>query len=164
MQGKGGMIQDGNLLLIILTYALALFGTLLTRSGILSSVHSFAMGATGPLFVALILIVLMGSLQLLGSRRDLLRSQHELDSLVSREATFLGNNLVLVGAAFAIFWGTMFPLLSEAVPGVKVGGGPPFYEQITAPIFLALIILMGGCPPIGWGGGASANLATTPTR
>src|SRR3990172_4937096 len=158
VQQRRGMLKVWNLLLIILTYALALFGTLLTRSGILSSVHSFAMGATGPLFVALILIVLMGSLQLLWSRRDLLRSQHELDSLVSREATFLGNNLVLVGAAFAIFWGTVFPLLSEAVRGVKVGVGPPFYEQITAPIFLALIILMGVCPLIGWRKASTENL------
>jgi len=158
VQERRGMLKVWNLLLIILTYALALFGTLLTRSGILSSVHSFAMGATGPLFVALILIVLMGSLQLLWSRRDLLRSQHELDSLVSREATFLGNNLVLVGAAFAIFWGTVFPLLSEAVRGVKVGVGPPFYEQITAPIFLALIILMGVCPLIGWRKASTENL------
>ncbi len=158
VQQRRGMLKVWNLLLIILTYSLALFGTLLTRSGILSSVHSFAMGATGPLFVALILIVLMGSLQLLWSRRHLLRSQHELDSLVSREATFLGNNLVLIGAAFAIFWGTVFPLLSEAVRGVKIGVGPPFYEQITAPIFLALIILMGVCPLIGWRKASTENL------
>ncbi len=158
VQQRRGMLKVWNLLLIILTYSLALFGTLLTRSGILSSVHSFAMGATGPLFVALILIVLMGSLQLLWSRRRLLRSQHELDSLVSREATFLGNNLILIGAAFAIFWGTVFPLLSEAVRGVKVGVGPPFYEQITAPIFLALIILMGVCPLIGWRKASTENL------
>ncbi len=158
VQQRRGMLKVWNLLLIILTYSLALFGTLLTRSGILSSVHSFAMGATGPLFVAMILIVLMGSLQLLWSRRHLLRSQHELDSLVSREATFLTNNLVLLGATFAIFWGTVFPLLSEAVRGVKVGVGPPFYEQITAPIFLALIILMGVCPLIGWRKASTENL------
>src|SRR3970282_997688 len=158
VQERRGMLKVWHFSLIILTYALALFGTLLTRSGMLSSVHSFAMGATGPLFVALILIVLMGSLQLLWRRRDLLRSQHELDSLASREATFLGNNLVLVGAAFAIFWGTVFPLLSEAVRGVTVGVGPPFYEQITSPIFLALIILMGVCSLMGWREAGNADL------
>ncbi len=158
IQQRRGMLKVWNMVLIIITYALSLFGTLLTRSGILSSVHSFAMGATGPLFLALIVLVLVGSLWLLWRRLPGLRGEHELDSMVSREATFLANNLLLVGVAFAVFWGTIFPLLSEAVRGVKVGVGAPFYNQITAPLFLALIVVMGICPLIGWRKASSENL------
>ena len=150
IQQRRGMLKVWNMVLIIITFSLSLFGTLVVRSGILSSVHSFAAGASGPLFLVLIFIVLVGSLWLLWARLPHLRSEHALDSMVSREATFLGNNLLLVGAAFAIFWGTIFPIVSEAVRGVKVGVGTPFYQQITAPIFLGLIFLMGVCSLIGW--------------
>ncbi|HLE79697.1 MAG TPA: heme lyase CcmF/NrfE family subunit [Dehalococcoidia bacterium] len=158
IQQRRGMLKVWNMILIIVTFALSLFGTLLTRSGILSSVHSFAMGAVGPLFLVLIVIALGGSLLLLWARLPHLRGEHQLDSLVSREATFMANNLVLVGIAFAVFWGTIFPLLSEAVRDVKVGVGPPFYQQITAPLFLALIVLMGICPLIGWRKASTENL------
>ncbi|MBI2914265.1 MAG: cytochrome c biogenesis protein CcsA, partial [Chloroflexi bacterium] len=158
IQQRRGMLKVWNMVLIIITYCLSLFGTLLTRSGILSSVHSFAMGAVGPLFLAFIFIILVGSLTLLWTRLRHLRGDHQLDSMVSREATFMGNNLLLLGAAFAVFWGTIFPLLSEAVRGVKVGVGPPFYNQITAPIFLGLILLMGICPLIGWRKASPENL------
>ena len=158
IQQRRGMLKVWNMVLIIITFSLSLFGTLVVRSGILSSVHSFAAGASGPLFLVLIFIVLVGSLWLLWARLPRLRSEHALDSMVSREATFLGNNLLLVGAAFAIFWGTIFPIVSEAVRGVKVGVGTPFYQQITAPIFLGLIVLMGVCALIGWRKASVDNL------
>ncbi|OFW63218.1 MAG: hypothetical protein A2Y74_00500, partial [Actinobacteria bacterium RBG_13_63_9] len=158
IQQRRGMLKVWNMVLIIVTFSLCLFGTLVTRSGILSSVHSFAAGASGPLFLALIALVLMGSLSLVWTRLPGLRSEHELDSMVSREATFLGNNLLLVGAAFAVFWGTIFPLVSEAVRGVKVGVGPSFYNQVTGPIFLALIVLIGVCSLIGWRKASMENL------
>ncbi len=158
IQQRRGMLKVWNMALIIITFSLCLFGTLLTRSGMLSSVHSFAGGPTGPLFLALLFVVLGGSIALLWKRLPQLRSEHTLDSMVSREATFLGNNLLLLGAAFAIFWGTIFPLISEAVRGVRVGVGPPFFSQITAPIFLGLIFLMGICPLIGWRKASPENL------
>ena len=159
IQERRGMLKLWNMVLVIITYTLCLFGTLLTRSGMLSSVHAFAMGAVGPLLLALTGLVLVGSLVLLWMRLPRLRSEHQLDSLVSREASFLVNNLVLLGAAFAVFWGTVFPILSDAVRGVKVGVGPPFYEQTMAPMFLALIVLMGICPLIGWRKASPENLA-----
>ncbi len=158
IQQRRGMLKVWNMVLIIITFALSLFGTLVVRSGILSSVHSFAMGASGPLFLVLIVLVLGGSLWLLLTRLPGLRSEHELDSMISREASFLANNLLLVGVAFAIFWGTIFPILSEAVRGVKVGVGPSFYNQVTAPIFLALIVLIGVCSLIGWRKASVENL------
>jgi cytochrome c-type biogenesis protein CcmF len=158
IQQRRGMLKVWNMVLVIITFSLCLFGTLVTRSGILSSVHSFSAGASGPLFLALIVIVLGGSLWLLWTRLPGLRSEHSLDSMVSREASFLANNLLLVGIAFAVFWGTIFPIISEAVRGVKVGVGPSFYEQVTAPMFLALIVLVGVCSLIGWRKASTENL------
>ena len=150
IQQRRGMLKVWNMILIIATFALCLFGTLVARSGILSSVHSFAAGPIGPLLLALLIVVLVGSLWLLWVRLPALRSDHELDSIVSREASFLLNNLLLVGAGFAIFWGTVFPLVSEAVTGTKTTVGPAFFDQVVGPIFLALIVLMGICPLIAW--------------
>ncbi len=158
IQQRRGMLKVWNMILIIVTFSLCLFGTMVTRSGILSSVHSFAMGAVGPLLLVLLAAVLVGSLWLLWTRLPSLRSEHQLDSMVSREASFLANNLLLVGAAFAVFWGTIFPLVSEAVRGVKVAVGPPFFQQVTGPIFLALIVLMGICTLIGWRKASAENL------
>jgi cytochrome c-type biogenesis protein CcmF len=158
IQQRRGMLKVWNMALIIITFSLCLFGTLVTRSGILSSVHSFATGAVGPLLLVLLAGVLVGSLGLLWIRLPSLRSEHQLDSMVSREASFLANNLLLVAAAFAVFWGTIFPLVSEAVRGVKVAVGPPFYQQVAGPIFLALIVLIGVCSLIGWRKASTENL------
>ncbi len=158
IQQRRGMLKVWNMALIIITFSLCLFGTMVTRSGILSSVHSFAAGAVGPLLLALLAAVLVGSLGLLWIRLPGLRSEHRLDSMISREASFLANNLLLVGAAFAVFWGTIFPLVSEAVRGVKVAVGPPFYQQVAGPIFLALIVLVGVCSLIGWRKASAENL------
>ncbi len=159
IQERRGMLKVWNMVLIILTFTLTLFGTFLVRSGILSSVHSFAVSPLlGILFLTFIGGVLLFSFTLLVSRLKLLRSENELDSLLSRESTFLFNNLILVGAAFAIFWGTVFPLISEAVRGVKITVGPPFYNQIMVPIGLALLFLTGICPLISWRRTSGKNL------
>ncbi len=150
IQEKRDMLKVWNLVLIILTFALSLFGTFLTRSGVLSSVHSFASSSLGPLFSAFIAVTLVVSGGLLALRWPQLRGAGELDSLVSRESSFLFNNLILVGAAFSVFLGTIFPLISEAVRGVKISVGPPFFNQVNVPIGLALLLLMGLCPLLAW--------------
>ncbi len=152
------MLKVWNMVLIILTFSLAIFGTFLTRSGILSSVHTFSESALGPFFLVFIGITLFGSLGLIYYRSEELKGETEMESLVSRESTFLLNNLLLVGAAFAIFVGTVFPLISEAVRGVKISVGPPFYTQVMVPIFLALILLTGICALIGWRRASIKNL------
>ncbi|MBF8265604.1 MAG: cytochrome c assembly protein [Dehalococcoidia bacterium] len=158
IQKRRGMLKIWNLVLIIITFNLAIFGTFLTRSGVLSSVHSFGQSALGPFFIAFLALGLLGSLGLVYSRRNDLKSEDELDSLISRESSFLFNNLILVGATFATFLGVIFPLLSEAVRGVKVTVGPPFYNQVNGPIFLLLLLLMGICPLIGWKRASTSNL------
>ena len=159
MQRRRGMLKVWNMVLIILTFSLAIFGTFLTRSGILSSVHTFAESPLlGYSFLAFIGITLFGSLGLLYYRSKELKSEVEMDSLVSRESTFLLNNLLLVSAAFAIFLGTVFPVISETVRGVKISVGPPFFNQVNGPIFLAIILLTGVCALIGWRRASIKNL------
>ncbi len=150
MQRRRGMLKVWNMVLIILTFSLVIFGTFLTRSGIISSVHTFAESALGPFFLVFIGVILFGSLGLLYYRSKELKGEAEMESLVSRESTFLLNNLLLVGAAFAIFLGTVFPVISEAVRGVKISVGAPFFNQVNGPIFLAVILLAGVCTLIGW--------------
>jgi cytochrome c-type biogenesis protein CcmF len=144
------MLKFWNVALIIITFALTIFGTFLTRSGILSSVHAFSDSAVGPLFLAFIGLILLTSFSLLVYRSDKLQAEGDLDSLVSRESTFLVNNLLLLGFAFAVLLGTLFPLLSEAVRGVKVSVGEPFFNTVNVPIGLGLIFLMAVGPLIAW--------------
>ena len=158
MQRRRGMLKVWNMVLIILTFTLTIFGTFLTRSGILSSVHTFANSALGPFFLAFIGVTLFGSLGLLYYRREALKSEVEMESLVSRESTFLLNNLLLVGAAFTTFLGTIFPLISEWVRGVKITVGAPFFNQVNGPIFLTIILLTGICALIGWRRASTKNL------
>ena len=158
IQQRRGMLKVWSLALIIATFSLCLFGTAVTRGGILSSVHAFSSGPLGWALVGLIAAVLLVSLWLLWKRMPELRSEHELDSLVSRESGFLFNNLILVGAAFAIFWGTIFPWLSKAVRAGSITVEPSFYNRVTGPIFLAMIVLMGLCPLIGWRKASRENL------
>jgi len=150
MQRRRGMLKVWNMVLIILTFTLTIFGTFLTRSGIISSVHTFAESALGPFFLVFIGVTLLGSLGLLYYRSKEFKGEAETASLVSRESTFLLNNLLLVGAALAIFLGTVFPVISEAVRGVKISVGPLFFNQVNGPIFLAIILLTGVCALIGW--------------
>lgn len=153
------MLKVWNMVLIILTFSLTIFGTFLTRSGVLSSVHTFTESPVlGYLLLAFIGVILFGALGLLYYRSEELKSEAEMDSLVSRESTFLLNNLLLVGAAFAIFLGTVFPMISEAVRGVKISVGPPFFNQVNGPIFLAIILLTGVCALIGWRRASIKNL------
>ena len=158
VQERRGMLKVWNMVLVILTFSLCLFGTFLTRSGIIASVHAFGESTLGPFFLAFIALVLIGSFSLLISRLPLLRSQHSLESYLSREAIFLFNNLLLVGLAFAVFWGTMFPVLSEAARGERITVGQGYYEQVAVPIGIALLILTGVGPLIAWRKASVAQL------
>jgi cytochrome c-type biogenesis protein CcmF len=144
------MLRVWNLVLVIMSFLLAILGTFITRSGVISSVHSFTKSDIGPVFAAFLGLSTLVSVGLLLYRLPELKNEHRLDSFVSRESTFLFNNLILVGAAFAVLWGTLFPILSEAVRGVKITVGPPFFNQIMIPIALALVTLAGICPVIAW--------------
>jgi cytochrome c-type biogenesis protein CcmF len=138
------------MVLVILTFALTIFGTFLTRSWVISSVHSFTQSGLGPFFMGFLLFCLACSIGLLVWRLPLLKSKNDLESVFSREAAFLLNNLVLVGIAFTVFWGTVFPVISEWVRGVKITVGPPFFNRVNAPLALALMMLMGVGPAIAW--------------
>jgi cytochrome c-type biogenesis protein CcmF len=138
-----------------------LFGTFITRSGVISSVHSFTQSGLGPYFLTFLITVTVLYTGLLLSRVKQLRTPAEFESYLSREAAFLFNNLVLVGIAFAVFWGTLFPVLSEAVRGVKITVGPPFFDKVNAPLALALIFLMGVGPLIAWRRSSFDSLAKT---
>lgn len=150
MQESRGMLKRWNMALIILTFALVIEGTFLTRSGVLSSVHSFAQSAIGPLFLGFIALMFAASFYLFVARWNNLRSDHQLDALISRESFFMVNNLFFVGLTVVVWWGTHFPLFSEALVGVKMVVGPPFFEQSTAPLWAGLIVLMGVAPLIPW--------------
>ena len=151
IQEKRGMLKRWNMVLIILTYALVIFGTFLTRSGVLSSVHAFAQSAIGPLFFAFIGLTSVTSLSLLMHRWNDLRSENQLNSFLSREAFFLFNNLLFMGILVVCFWGVLFPLISELFTGQKVTVGPPFYERATGPLWAGLLLLMGVAPLTAYG-------------
>ncbi len=150
MQENRGMMKRWNVALVILTFCLMVEGTFLTRSGVINSVHTFAQSAIGPLFMSFIAIVFFGCLFLFISRWQDLESDNELDSLISRESAFLLNNLLFIGLAFTVWWGTHFPLISEALTGNKIVVGPPFFEKTTAPLFALLLLLMGIAPLMPW--------------
>ncbi len=150
VQERRRMLKVWNLSLIIIAFSLTIFGTFLTRSGILSSIHAFSSGPVGTVFLGFLAFVLLGSFGLLAYRADLLKGQPELDSMVSRESAFVLNNIVLVSALFTIFLGTIFPLISEAVAGVQVSVGAPYFNSVTIPIFLFLVFLMAVGPMIAW--------------
>src|SRR5438067_11794640 len=144
------MLRLWNLALVIMTFSLTLFGTFPPRLGVVASVSAFTQGSIGVFFLSFLALVLLLALGLLAWRWDSLGAQGELDSVVSRESAFLLNNVLLVAAAFTVFFGTVFPLLSEAVRGVKVSVGAPFFNQVNVPLFLGLIFLMGVGPLIAW--------------
>jgi cytochrome c-type biogenesis protein CcmF len=158
IQERRRMLKLWNLALIVLTFSLTLFGTFLTRSGVIGSVHAFTQGSIGVFFLSFLALVVLISLGLLAWRWDALKAQAELDAIVSRESTFLLNNVLLVAATFTVFFGTVFPLISEAVRGVKVSVGAPFFNQVNIPMFLALIFLMGVGPLIAWRRASLDNL------
>jgi cytochrome c-type biogenesis protein CcmF len=150
MQEKRGMMKSWNVWLIFSTFMLTILGTLLTRSGIVSSVHAFAQSSIGDWFYGFILIVFGVCLFTFFKQRDHLKSENRLESLVSRESSFLFNNLILLAACFTVLWGTLFPVLSEYVQGTKVTMGAPFYNRVNLPIGLFLLFLTGIGPLLAW--------------
>src|SRR5579863_3995711 len=150
MQEKKGMMKSWNVWLIFATFLLTLLGTLLTRAGLVSSVHAFAQSSIGTWFYVFMLIVLGTCIFTYVLQRSHLRSDHHVESLVSRESSFLFNNLVLLVACFVILWGTLFPILSEYVQGTKVTVSAPFYNAVAIPIGIFLLALTGVGPLLAW--------------
>src|SRR5829696_3101496 len=150
IQEKRGMLKVWNVVLVSLAFCLALFGTFLTRSGVVNSIHSFTQSSIGPWFLAFIVIAVAVSLALVFSRLPLLRSRTRLESLVSREATFLYNNLLLVALCLTILWGVIWPLVSEAVRGEASVVAGPYYNFFLRTFGLPLLLLMGIAPLIAW--------------
>jgi cytochrome c-type biogenesis protein CcmF len=161
IQEKRGMLKVWNISLALAMGTLAVLGTFLVRSGILDSIHAFGASTLGGPFVALIAAMVAGSMVLVVARRDLLRSEHRLTSLLSREAAFLANNLVLISLCFVVFWGTFFPLISEAVTGNKAAVGPPWFDRYVTPLALVLVLLSGIGPLLAWGTFTRDRLAST---
>ena len=150
VQERRGMLKTWNLTLMISTFLLVLFGTFLTRSGIIDSVHAFADGPIGPIFFGYIAFVLITSLILIGWRANRLHAPGQIEGAVSRESAFIVNNLLLVGFTFTVLLGTLFPLIVEAVRGDRISVGPPYFDMVAVPIGLALLFLMGIGPALPW--------------
>ncbi|MEP7228125.1 MAG: heme lyase CcmF/NrfE family subunit [Gemmatimonadales bacterium] len=158
IQEKRGMLKRWNFSLVIGTFLLSIFGTFITRSGVIASVHSFTQSNVGYFFLAFLVIVAVLSFTLLYTRWDLLEADVRLESVVSREAAFLFNNLLLVGIAFSVLWGTLFPILSELVRGTKITVGVPFFNRVNIPLGLLLLGLTGVGPLIAWRKASTSNL------
>ena len=150
VQERRGMLKTWNLTLIISTFLLVLFGTFLTRSGVLESVHAFTEGIIGPLFLGFIAIIAIVSLALIGWRSDRLHAPGHLEGLVSRESAFIFNNLLLGAFTFTVLLGTTFPLIVEAINQNRVSVGPPYFNKVSIPIGLLLLFLMGVGPALPW--------------
>jgi len=150
VQERRGMLKTWNLTLMVSTFMLVLFGTFLTRSGIIDSVHAFSEGAIGPLFLSFIGLVMVVSLALIGWRSNRLHAPGRMESAASREAAFVLNNLLLVGFTFTVLLGTVFPLVIEALRGDRISVGAPYFDMVASPIGLALLFLMGIGPALPW--------------
>ena len=158
IQERRGMLRIWNVSLVLATGVLAILGTFLVRSGVLQSIHAFGASTLGVPFLVLIGVMIAGSIFLVASRSEELRSKNRLDSLLSREAIFMLNNLLLVALCFVIFWGTFFPLIAEAVTGRQRAIGPPVYEQFVVPLALLLVLATGIGPVIAWRRATASNL------
>ena len=152
------MLRVWNVSLVLATGILAIMGTFLVRSGILESIHAFGASTLGIPFLALLGVLIVGSAALVVTRREGLRSEARLDSLFSREAAFLLNNLALVGLCFVIMWGTFFPLISELATGRRASVGAPWFDRYTVPLAIALVLLSGIGPTIAWRRATPRNL------
>jgi cytochrome c-type biogenesis protein CcmF len=150
MQEKRGMLKTWNMWLIFSTFMLSIFGTFLTRSGVVSSVHAFAQSSIGTWFVAFLAVIFATCVFFYVKNRSHLRTEHKLESLISRESSFLFNNLLLLVACFTVLWGTLFPVLSEWVQGNKVTVGPPFFNRVNIPVALLLLLLTSVGPLLAW--------------
>jgi cytochrome c-type biogenesis protein CcmF len=158
MQERRGMLKAWNIALIMIAFFLSIFGTFVVRSGILASVHAFALSEIGPYFLTYLALLIAGSLALFFWRLPKLKADNQLDALLSREASFLMNNLLFLGIAFAIFWGTIYPLVAEAIADQKVSVGPPYFKQVAGPLLGAMILLMGIGPLMPWRRASRENL------
>jgi cytochrome c-type biogenesis protein CcmF len=158
IQEKRGMLRKWNVVLVVMSFLLAIFGTFITRSGVIESVHSFAQSPVGTWFGAFFFLCTGATIYFVATRLRDLEAKAELESMVSREAAFLYNNLVLVGIAFAVLWGTLFPILSEWVRGTKITVGPPFFNTVNIPLGLLLLALTGIGPLIAWRKASTSNL------
>jgi cytochrome c-type biogenesis protein CcmF len=150
MQEKKGMMKVWNMVLVSATFFLCIFGTFLTRSGVVSSVHAFAQSPIGKYFVTFLAAGMAATIYLILDRLDYLKSEARLESVLSRESSFLFNNLILLASCFAVLWGTLFPVISEAVTGEKITVGTPFFNRVNIPIGLFLLFLTGVGPLIAW--------------
>jgi len=150
MQEKRGMMRVWNVWLVFITYMLSILGTTLTRSGIVSSVHAFAQSSIGSWFVSFLALIFIVCFVAYWKNRDYLRTDNQLDSVISRESSFLFNNLILLAACFAVLWGTLFPVFSEWFQGSKITVGPPFFNKVNIPIALFLLFLTGVGPLLAW--------------
>ena len=158
VQEKRGMLKKWNLALVIGAWLLSIFGTFLTRSGVIASVHSFTQSPVGYFFLAFLVAAAIASAIVYINRLPLLEAEATLESVVSREASFLFNNLLLIGLAFSVLWGTLYPIISEWVQGVKVTYGPPTFNFVNIPLGLVLLLLTGIGPLIAWRRASTANL------
>ncbi|MEJ7760835.1 MAG: heme lyase CcmF/NrfE family subunit [Gemmatimonadaceae bacterium] len=158
VQEKRGMLRKWNVTLVVSTFLLSIFGTFITRSGIISSVHSFAQSPVGNWFAVFLVFAIAVTAYLVTTRLKDLESRANLESMVSREAAFLYNNLILVGIAFSVLWGTVFPIITEAVRGEKITVGPPFFNAVNVPLGLLLLLLTGIGPLIAWRRASIGNL------
>ncbi|WP_053360344.1 heme lyase CcmF/NrfE family subunit [Bacillus sp. FJAT-27251] len=151
IQERKGMLKTWNISLIIISYILTLFGTFLVRSGVLTSVHAFGSGPLGTYFLIFMSFMMLLSIYIVMTRYQLIKKDTlPIESYFSKESSFLLNNLILVAGAFAVFWGTMYPLISETVSGTKINVGAPYFNSVMSPILLLLILLMAVCPLIAW--------------
>jgi cytochrome c-type biogenesis protein CcmF len=158
IQEKRGMLRKWNVVLVVTTFLLAIFGTFITRSGVIESVHSFAQSPVGTWFATFFFLCTGATIYFVSTRLRDLEAKAVLESMVSREAAFLYNNLVLVGIAFSVLWGTLFPILSEWVRGSKITVGPPFFNTVNVPLGLLLLGLTGVGPLIAWRKASTSNL------
>ena len=158
IQERRGMLKVWNMVLIWLTWELTLIGTFITRSGVIQSVHSFALSPVGPMFAAFIALTMLGFVGLLAWRWPLLRSENQLDAVLSRETAFLTQNVVFLVVMFATLLGTVFPIVSEWVTGDKISLNAPYFNRVAGPLMLALLILMGAAPLLAWRRSATETL------
>ncbi|MCB1020921.1 MAG: heme lyase CcmF/NrfE family subunit [Acidobacteria bacterium] len=150
MQEKKGMLKVWNIVLVSATFFLCIFGTMLTRSGLVSSVHAFAQSNIGDYFVWFLTLGVALTTWLILNRLDFLKSEAQLDSVLSRESSFLFNNVILLASCFAVLWGTLFPVISEAATGDKITVGAPFFNKVNIPIAMLLMLLTGVGPLFAW--------------
>ncbi|MSV35432.1 MAG: heme lyase CcmF/NrfE family subunit [Bryobacterales bacterium] len=150
MQEKKGMMKIWNIVLVSSTFFLCIFGTFLTRSGVVQSVHAFAQSSLGRYFVVFLAVGIAATVYVILNRLDYLKSEAQLESVLSRESSFLFNNLILLASCFAVLWGTLFPVISEAVSGEKISVDGPFFNRVNIPIGLGLLLLTGVGPLIAW--------------